>query len=474
MANISAALDVDSGPSLVSSGVATERRTLGLGACTALVLGNIVGVGIFLTPAEVARASTGALGYFGFWVLGALISIAGAMVTAELGTLFPRAGGDYLFLDKAYGRPVAAAWGTLSLLATFAGSVAALAVGGVETLQATSFGHLFTQGLFGIGGLSVDVGDVTAVSLVIVATWANVRSVSLVGRLQLLFTRIPIAIYCLVGLGCLIWAADVTIPSISASGALAQADVVEGSVAAAFSSVFFTYAGWNVLTYVGGDVKQPERTLPKGIVGGLAVTLLVYLLLNAAFYTLIPLDVLASERNTGVMLARAFVGDAGADAFALFMLLLIIAGLNVTVMAGSRVALAMGRHGYLWGGLAKLDTDSGTPTAALWLQGLWCCLLVLTGSFSLLVTWTGAVMILLSLFTVGSVFVFRRRGMKAPYRSPAYPWLPLFYIVTGAGILGLGVVAEAGYLLFGVGAFVALVLFHGLRLRRKAPASTQA
>ena len=94
-------------------------------------------------------------------------------------------------------------------------------------------------------------------------------------------------------------------------------------------------------------------------------------------------------------------------------------------------------------------------------------MLVLTGSFSLLVTWTGAVMILLSLFTVGSIFVFRRRGMKAPYTAPAYPWLPLFYIVTGAGILGLGVVAEAGYLLFGVAAFVVLVLFHGLRMRRK-------
>ena len=269
LANVSAAFEIDSSAPVQGHTAATEQRTLGLGACTALVLGNIVGVGIFLTPAEVARASGGALGYFGFWVLGALISIAGAMVTAEIGTLFPRAGGDYVFLDKAYGRPVAAAWGTLSLLATFAGSVAALAVGGVETLEATSFGHLFSRGLFGIGGVSIDVGDLTAVTLVFMATWANVRSVSLVGRLQLLFTWIPIAIYCLVGLGCLIWAADVTIPAVSSSGTLAQGDVVEGSVAAAFSSVFFTYAGWNVLTYVGGDVKEPERTLPKGIVGGL-------------------------------------------------------------------------------------------------------------------------------------------------------------------------------------------------------------
>ena len=237
MAHLTAAIEVDARPSTHEAAPSAERRTLGLGACTALVLGNIVGVGIFLTPAEVARASSGALGYFGFWVLGALISIAGAMVTAELGTLFPRAGGDYLFLDKAYGRPVAAAWGTLSLLATFAGSVAALAVGGVETLEATSFGHVFSYGVVSLAGVSIDVGDLTALGLVMVSTWANVRSVSLVGRLQLLFTWIPIAIYCLVGLGCLIWAADVTIPSISATGSLAQTDVVEGSVAAAFSSV---------------------------------------------------------------------------------------------------------------------------------------------------------------------------------------------------------------------------------------------
>jgi APA family basic amino acid/polyamine antiporter len=471
LANIPATLELPATLDTSMMAPQSERRTLGVGACTALVLGNIVGVGIFLTPAEVARTSSGALGYFGFWILGALISIAGAMVTAELGTLFPRAGGDYVFLDKAYGRSVAAAWGTLSLLATFAGSVAALAVGAVETLQAASFGAIFSYGLFSLAGMAFDVGDLTAVGLVAIATWANVRSVSLVGRIQLLFTWIPIAIYCLVGIGCLVWAADVTIPSVAATGAPSDPNLVEGSIATAFSSVFFTYAGWNVLTYVGGDVKHPERTLPRGIVGGLAVTLVVYLLLNVAFFTIIPIDVLASERNTGVVLARAYMGDAGADAFALFMLLLIIAGLNVTVMAGSRVALAMGRHGYLWGRLSELHPKTGTPTAALWLQGLWCSLLVLTGSFSLLVTWTGAVMILLSLFTVGAVFVFRRRGMKAPYQAPGYPWLPLFYIVTGAGILGLGVVSQAGYLLAGIGAFVGLALLHGLRMGRRVEAT---
>ncbi|MGB1701307.1 MAG: amino acid permease, partial [Nannocystaceae bacterium] len=121
----------------------------------AIVMGNVVGIGVFLTPAEVARAATTELQFLGYWVLGALVALAGALVTAELGTLFPRAGGDYVFLRKAYGRSIAGAWGTLSWFATFAGSAAALAVGAMEVLTETGFmaplrNVIFDAGLFQI------------------------------------------------------------------------------------------------------------------------------------------------------------------------------------------------------------------------------------------------------------------------------------------------------------------------------------
>lgn len=456
---------------MATSQATGDRRTLGLGACVALVLGNIVGVGIFLTPAEVARASTGAASYFGFWLLGALVAVAGAMAMAELGTMFPRAGGDYVFLDRAFGRPMASSWGGMSIFATFSGSIAALAVGAVETLRSASFGAAFAVPVATLGDIAINTGDLLAVGLVWAATLANMRSVALVGGLGVLLTWIPIALYGVVGLVCLGWAGLGAAPPIGSSGTLGASQLVDGSFVGAFSAVFFTYAGWNVLTYFGGDIKKPERNIPRGIVYGLGCTLALYLVLNLAFYTLIPLEVLATERNTGVLLANGFFGQTGGDVLAIVMVLLILAGLNVTVMAGSRIVVAMGRNGYISSKLSDVDDDHGTPMTALSLQAAWCTLLVLTGSFSLLVTATGSVMILLSLFTVGAVLVLRRRGYDAPYRCPLYPWIPLFYILTGAWVLAMGALEDAGYLYAGCGAFLALFLFH-LMVAKLSPAPT--
>ncbi|MDP6942887.1 MAG: amino acid permease, partial [Myxococcota bacterium] len=235
-----------------------------------------------------------------------------------------------------------------------------------------------------------------------------------------------------------------------------------GSLEAAFCAVFFTYSGWNVLTYMGGEIREPSRTIPRAILIGMAATLGIYVLLNIAFVGTLSVEAIAATPNVGVAVALQLFGSAGADIFALVMTVAILAGLNVTVMAGSRIFLAMAADGFISTRLATLDPKRATPVRALLLQATWTTLPVLTGSFTLLVTMTGSVMILLSCLTIGALFVLRSRGERAPYQTWGYPWLPAAYIATGLAVLAVSVLEEGSTLAFGVGVFLALVLSHQL------------
>lgn len=459
-------------------GRTTDRR-LGFGAAVALTVGNIVGVGIFLTPAAVAEASPNAAIYLGLWLLGGAVALAGALATAELGSLFPHAGGDYVFLREAFGGPVAYAWGWLSVAATFSGSIAALAVGAVDTLASMTWAAPLHDAAVTIGPIDLSWKQGAAVVVVWVITLVHTRSVRLVSGVQLLLTWAPILAFLVVSAWVLLAAPAVADVPASAAGASAVAagpaaatGFDAGVLSAAFCAVFFTYSGWNVLTYVGGEVKSPSRTIPGAILVALLTIAVVYVLLNVTFLTILPLGDLANAPNAGVAVAGRQFGPAGADAFAALLTCSIIAGLNVTAMAGSRIALAMARSGYLWRPLANTHPTHGTPTNALLVQGAWSTVLVLTGGFMALVTFTGAVMILLSCVTVATLFVFRRRGARGPdgahYRAFGYPWTPLFFIVVGVGVLALGAGGQWVQLLAGVAAFAVLVLWERFRDRRRS------
>ena len=258
-------------PSSCIRGPAVEdQRTLGLGSSMALVLGSIIGVGIFLNPQIVAKASPNVLIYLGFWVLGGLVAAAGAQVYAELGSLFPKAGGEYVFLDKAFGRPVAFAWGWMSFFAGFSGSIAAFAAGMIDTLSSTAIGGWLTWPVVAVGAVVLTWGHVLAIGVIWITTLINCRSVSLSGLFQMVLTWTPIAVFVVVGF----WAflsGHVDLTSSTETVAPLAPRLELGTIAAAFCAVFFTYTGWNVLVYLGGEVRAPGRTIPAAIMAALAI-----------------------------------------------------------------------------------------------------------------------------------------------------------------------------------------------------------
>lgn len=447
-------------------GAVSPRRRLGFGASLALILGNTVGVGIFLTPGEVARASPDVVTYLALWVIGGLMAAAGAQVFAELGALFPRAGGDYVFLDRAFGRPVAVAWGMLSVLGSFPGSIAALAVGAAATLEATTWGACLGIPLVTIGSWSLAGRELVALGAVASVTLLNGRGVHGTGRAQVILAWTPIALFLLMALWAMVegFTSPGDVVSTVTTAPLPGASAGEPAVfslamlASASCAIFFTFSGWNVLTYVGGEVKSPGRTIPAAILAGVGLTIVLYLLLNGAFLAVLGLPGVGGVPNAGVATARHLLGDSGADAFAVVMAMVILAGLNATVMAGSRIAMAVGADGYLWPRLAELHPRRDTPILALLAQAALSGFLVLTGSFSFLVTVTGAVMMLLSCVTVATIFVFRgRMGLKPPVRTPGYPLTPALFLAVGGLVLVSGMLSGGPWALVGLAVLVALV-----------------
>lgn len=435
-----------------AAGAVRLHRRLGFWACLAIMLGNIVGVGIFLTPSEVAAASPNVATYMALWVLGGLMAATGAHVYAELGMLFPAAGGDYVFLDKAYGRPIARAWGWLAVFGSFPGSLAALAVGIVGTLAQTSMGAFLSEPIVTTSIFMLTAGDAIGVSCILLASGVNWMGLSWTSFVQILLSLFPVTLF--------FGVAVATIPGWH----MMPDDIVHRSgprwdttgIAAACCAVFFTYSGWNVLTYVGGEIRTPTQTIPRVIIAGVVVTTAIYMVLNLAFLTVSPLGTLGDQTNAGVALANAKLGPLGAQAFSILLAMALLAGINATMMAGSRVAYAMAEDGLLWRRIRRLDPRSRTPATAIALQGALASLLVLTGSFSFLVTWTGSLMILLSCVTISTIFVFRwRRGMRPPIALAGYPWTALVFLACGLGVwlLGLAQVWKlflASLLLFGV------------------------
>lgn len=430
-------------------------RSIGLGASTAIILGNMVGLGIFLTPSEVAQATPNWMVYLLLWLLGGVMAASGAHIYAELGVMFPKAGGDYVFLYNAFGRPSAIAWGLLSVFCSFPGSLAALAVGAARTIQMTSFGEVLSKPLFSSQGWTITSQELLAVGIIMAVTVWNSRGVIWSSRFQQVLAWIPIGGFAVMAILALALAAvnRYLIGNLEDVQA-ASTQLNTGPLASAACAVFFTYSGWNVLTYMAGEVKRPSLTIPLAARWAVGLVILLYLALNVAFLTTLTFEGLRGEGNAGVAVARKLLGPLGGETFGIAMFLVITAGVNSTAMAGSRVTMAIAADGQLWPGLARLHPVRRVPTMALWVQACLAIILVLTSSFQLLISLTGGVMLLASCATVSTIFVFRRNevGVKR------YPLTALLFLVGGIPVLVLGLLTGGIWPLVGIAALTVILV----------------
>lgn len=449
-----------------------SRRVIGPVGGFAIVAGSMLGIGIFLSPPIVAKHVGAPLPFLLVWAAGGLTALAGAVACAELGTLFPRAGGDYVFQREALGPSVAFASGWALFAAIFSGSIATMTVA-LCTYQVPSLlGVPLGEMEFALAGpLSVSGAQAVALGLILALTALNTRGAGPSSGFQSILTLLPVAV--LAGFACFAIARGGAAPNATPAPAV---PLTLGGLVLAYNAVYFAYSGWINVIYVGGEVREPERNIPIALIGGTLAVTALYLLLCTGFLRVLGIDGIAGTFEAGSAASGVLGGETLQTVLTLLIAFALLASVNGTVLGGARVAVAMAEGGAISPGLARLDAQSGAPTRALWLQAAIAAALVLSGRFEDLLNLVSLTMVLTGTLTVACVFVLRRArpNLPRPYRATGYPWLPGIYVVSSVIVIGImltrAIDGEAGalYPLLGVALFSAAWVAHRVLGTRSA------
>ena len=450
-----------------------SRRVIGGWAAASVVMGSMVGIGVFLAPPVVASHVSSTWGFLAVWVAGGLTALAGAVAVAELGAMLPHAGGDYVFVREAFGPSVSFASGWVLFGPVFAGSIAAIssalcqyqipvvlrALAAALGLPTPDLSSPLTGLPFPLSG-----GQLLAAAIVLAITTANALGTRLSASLQGALTGA--AILCLVLLAGAGLASGGAAPTVGPDPATVPLTL--SGLVAAYLPVYFAYSGWNAVVYVAGEVRDPGRTLPRALFLGTALVTAIYLLLTSAFVGVFGVSGLREVGEAGSALAARLGGPSLQVGVAAVVLVALLGALNGAVLGGARVAYAMARTGDFWGGAAHLS-GHGVPARALWIQAALAVALVLTGTFEQVLSLAGLAMQLTGTLAESALFVLRRRspGLPRPYRATGYPFVPLLYLAVAGTVMVTKAVESVGGAglgprlpILGLGAFVVAWSFH--------------
>jgi APA family basic amino acid/polyamine antiporter len=451
-------------------------RQLSTLSATALVVSNMIGVGIFTTTGFLA----GDLGQpslvIGIWFVGAALALAGALCYSELGVNFPRSGGEYVYLSEAWGPAWGFIDGWVSFFAGFSAPIAAAALA-ISAYLAFFFPPLSIEGsaalTFSLGGMTVQAAQLVAAVIVVVFTAINLVGISQVARLQNWLTAtklVVIGLFLLLGftVGTGDWG------HFSQSAQRSSGSPLFAQFAISLIFVFYGYSGWNAAVYVAEEIRDPERTLPRALVLGTIVVAALYAALNVLYIYANSLETMKGVVAVGAQAAESLFGGRGGGVFSGAMAASLLATVNAMSMIGPRVYYAMARNGAFFSVAAKVHPRWNSPWVAVLAQGLCCCVLILTGTFESLVYYIGFTLFLFSALSVLALLKFRRRqGWKrSRWVSLAYPLIPLVYVVMNAWVFVYFAQLRSWEALWSLLTVVGgALVYHFYIRRRSAPAS---
>ena len=404
------------------------RRVLGLRHAVALIVGLVIGAGIFKAPSLVA-ANTGSVGWmFAAWVLGGVISLVGALCYAELATAYPHAGGDYHFLRRAYGRAVAFLFGWARFAVIVTGSIALLA---------------FIYGDYMNQVVPLDVGGIPGASIhaalaIVALSWLNLRNTRTGANAQTWLTAIEVLGLLLVAASALLLAGQDLPPAAQAPAA------APGMAAFGLAMVFvlLTYGGWNEAAYISAELQDVRRNMVKALASSIVLITLLYLVVTWAYWRGLGIEGMARSDAVAVDLLARTVGPIGGKLIAILVAVTALTSINATMMVGARSNYALGRDWPALRAFGLWDGGRDAPANALRVQCVAALLLVAVGTwtgsgFKSMVEFTAPVFWLFFLLAGASLFVLRHRepGIERPFKVPLYPVLPLVFCATCAYML---------------------------------------
>ena len=402
-------------------------RNLGLWSAAAVLIGTTIGSGIFRVPSEVARDVGAAGPMLLVWVLGGLVTLTGALSIAEMAAAFPRSGGIFAYILESEGRFWAFLYGWSELTV-----IRASAIGGISSIFARYLGQFIT--------LSAQEERYVAAITIILIALLNYVGISYASALMNVTTILKYG--ALVGLGLFAFTAGThAIPSAPSTV------VVTGSVIlTALVPVMYTYDGWSNLSFIGGEVKDPGRNMPRALILGTSAIVVIYLIVNAAYLYLLPVATIASADRVAASAAMQIpmFGTAGAAIIAGIVMVSCFGSVNGSLMTGPRVFFAMSDRGLLFPLVARVSPRFKTPSVAIWLAAALAVAYVLQNSFAQLAdrfvlgTWP-----FYALAVIG-VFILRRKrpDMPRPYRTWGYPVTPALFLLASVGMMANAIITN--------------------------------
>lgn len=470
-------------------------RGIGLVAAISIIVGNVIGTGVFL-KARVMTCNVGdPLWVMAAWIAAGLLTLAGALTYAELTAMKPQAGGEYVFLRDSYGRGASFLFGWMTMFISKPGSQAAagmaFAIGLNDFLGggALSKAELFKTTIFG-SAFEITMIQVVAIMAIIIFTTLNAATVALSGSVATALTGVKIALILFVAVGAFIWVTgDFAHFSMISEGGTCEkvADGVRygapgysfiAGFGAAMLGALWGYDGWNNLGFVAGEVKDPNRNIPLAIIGSTVLIIVLYLFANAAYYYVLDPTQIASVPATSAVakvVVESFFGGnvatfATGFAVALFTVGLMLSSLgtlHTSILSGARVPYAMANDGLMFSAFGKLSATR-VPITALIFQGVLASILALSGSFDTLTDYVVFGLWIFYALVTSSIFIFRRRYPDAerPYRAWGYPVVPVVFLLVAGWLLISTLISNPVQSFIGLGLiFLGLPVYYYLNSR---------
>lgn len=459
-------------------------RGLGLIAAISIIIGNVIGTGVFL-KARVMTCNLGSPEWVVIaWIAAGILSLAGALTYAELTAMKPESGGEYVFLRDGYGKVWGFLFGWMRTFIAQTGSQAAVAVAfaiGLNDFYGGAIKKTLLQTEIWGSPFEITSLQLIAVFMIGLFTIINCASVVLAGRIATVLTFVKIGLILFVGLGAFIWVTGGDFGNFSLISDGGKCEGVADSVkygspnysfmagfAAAMLGALWGYDGWNNLSHVAGEVKQPERNIPLALIGGTLLIIFLYVFVHIAyFYVLDPTSIASVSKDSSVakeVVSKFFGGDVTSFAtglaisiFTIGLMLSSIGTLHTSILTGARAPYAMAQDGIMFESIGKLSQKTKVPVVSIIVQGIWACILALSGSFDTLTDYVIFGSWIFYALATSTVFVFRIKypNVKRPYKAFGYPIVPVLFLFVAGWLLlttiwtdfgkGMGLIGEQQY-----------------------------
>ncbi len=427
------------------------------------MVGTVIGSGIFLVPKKMIT-ETGDVGLlFAVWVVGGLLSLAGALTYAELSAMMPEAGGEYNYLRAAYGPFWGFLYGWTQMWVAKSGSIATLATGFfyyLANFRPELELRAFTIPLpLGEGGMPLEVstGQLLAIAVILGLGLLNWFGVKAGGQVQIAVTVLKVSLF-----GWIMYEGLAHGARAIATSADAPAGRGVAGFFAALVAALWAYDGWNNVSMVSSEIQNPQKNLPRALVYGTAGVVLIYVITNLGYFHVLSAGEVAGADRVAAVMMKKVVGDWGADAVSVAAMISIFAALNGSILSGSRVPYALARDGYFFKRFGVVNERRGTPGFSILALCGWASVLVLSGRYDQLLTLVIFPSWILYGMATASVIVLRKKMPDAerPYRTVGYPWIPMAFVMVAILLLYFTLRNSPRESLLGLGLIVAGVPFY--------------